>query len=159
VLDISFLVIGSGFPRRRVDEKPTQLLPSAPPLFATQVALFYSETNPLTWKSGRFPPKNIMGVWELSDGLFATLRSRVAPFPDERLQALLVAHSGKARLHIGEESATHISFGFATMMLSQAYPFFGEVYLLEKVNLDGVAGQPIPKSFPSSALRKLKDNE
>lgn len=159
VLSMYFLVIGSGFPVGKQDKKETVLLPPAPPLFATEVAIFYSGTNPLNWRSNYWVSSNIMGVWELDSSEYVTFRRRVIPFPDSRFQALLSQTIGIDHLIIGEPEPNAFSAGVASCMLSRGSEHFAEFFVLEKVDLSGWMGERPAVSVPGSDLRFLRKPE
>lgn len=156
VLDLNFLIVGQSYPEKAPAGKKIVRLVNAPPLFATQVAVFYSDTNPLMWSDPEFITRNIIGLWGLPSGLFATFRTRVVPFPDSEFQNLLRSASGRSSISSGEPSADAGSPGMSTMMLSRSAPYFGEVFIVEKVSMAGMMGVAFDWSKPSSELKKPK---
>ena len=102
-LEIHFILIAGGIEKPATTADLT-LIPDAPTGFATEVAVFYSETNPLEWESRFWPKTNIMAVWNLSSGAFACFRRRVIPLPDSEFQRILDIATGLPLLGIGEEN-------------------------------------------------------
>lgn len=139
-LEIHFILIAGGI-EKAATTNDIILLPDAPTGFATEVAVFYSETNPLEWESSFWPKTNIMAVWMLSSGTFACFRRRVIPLPDAEFQRILGIATGLPLVGIGEKYPEVISGGFSTLQLSECYSHLGRIFVIEKMNMNSMMGQ------------------
>jgi hypothetical protein len=147
-LKIFFILVNGGVEvAARTDE--LYLLPDAPTGFSTEVAIFFSKTDPRTWKSNIWLTSNLMKTFRLLNGDYVAFRRRVYPLPDEQFQRVLrIQHQTSNSIFIGEESSKSISGGLATMVLCEATENLGILYVLEKVDLSGSLGHQMSWSVP-----------
>jgi len=144
-----FFILVNGGTERPSQVKDVVLLPDAPTGFCTEVAVFYSETDPRLWSNPIWPASNIIKVFELENGHFSSLRRRVFPLPDEQFQRILrLQHRANGSLFIGEQSPTVISGGTASVVLAEVHHSLGIVYVIDKVDLNGMMGVPLHWSVP-----------
>lgn len=140
IMSIYFLTVGAGRSRPPMDAKRTALLPRAIPGYATEVAVFLSETNPLTWTDLHFIANNIFGVWELPNRGFLALRRRIANFDSERFQHLLGLTAGLPQMHVGEENPTKVGAGMRTALLAEGKQNFASFYVIDPVDITSMMG-------------------
>ena len=115
--------------------KKVKLLDLPPKNGSREVAVFYSETNPLDWQEPVWPTTNILGVWQLSDKLFVAVRHRVAPFEDSRRTEILrtIRSRRQTKVYIGQENPQQTSFGHDTCNLLETTDDLGTLITVQGV--------------------------
>ena len=115
-----------------------------PPLNAClEVAVFFSETNPLSWKDSRWPTKNIIGGWQIDAKEYVAVRRRVVPISAQEwtdVNQRCASTSRKAVL--GESDPSQHPPGVYDAMLAKSTPHCGQVDVLLAVPV-GLSDQTI----------------
>lgn len=110
----------------KINNKKVTFLPRAPSNYCTEIAIFYSESDPLLWSSHRWPTKNILGRWQLSDETFVTFRRRVVELDFSIIQDAM--QNAKGIVAIGYENPEIATSGPDWVVFTTSTNNFGTIY-------------------------------
>ncbi len=81
---------------------------------------------------------------------------RAKELSDEEFQKLIGSVTGIPRILIGEPDPSAVSAGMAGCCISRATKTFGELFVLEKIDMSNQMGTQLASSIPSEMLRYEK---
>ncbi len=127
-LSIRFIPVTRGTRSQAALNPKACPLPYPPKGGCTEVAVFFSSTDPRDWNSRIWLTKNIICCWRISGGLFATFRWRIAPIGEQEMAAILNQASETAvRMVVGEEDPAVFSAGISDAMIGRSFSHFGQI--------------------------------
>jgi hypothetical protein len=109
------------------DAKATEL-PYPPVGACTEVAAFFSRTNPLEWDSATWPTSNILAVWQLADCLYVAFRLRLAPISEGEQEGVFrQIEDTRVKMVVGEENPRIHSAGIYDCIVGRAFQGYGQI--------------------------------
>ena len=119
VFSLRFTVVENWHKENLAPGKPVVLLGNAPKGYFSEVAVFYSWSDPLAWHHTVWPTKNIVASCELSNGSFVTFRKRVAPLPSGKISDLVEQYERGSIICVGERNPEFSTAGIGTAHLTE----------------------------------------